>query len=275
MDLSHLITLANRYNADFTPFSDHPPNLILYSRDMKTEMEAVVYEPLVCLILQGSKVTSIGDAHADLQPGDALLVSHDLPVISQITKASRAEPYIALILSLDLGIVRSLFDQVAQADLPYAEPRTLSTWRAEASWLEPLTRYTELINDPLDAKVLGPSILRIGAMLRRLLIADGHANRIAKAIHMLRTNFRAPLSVAELAACAGMGTSSFHTHFRSVTGTTPLQYQKDLRLIEARLLLVDRGQSVSEAAYAVGYESPTQFSRDYSKKFGVPPSCDA
>ena len=285
MDLSHLISLANRYGTDLEAVSGHPPNLTLYSRNIKTEMEAVVYEPLVCLILQGSKVTSIGDAHADLHPGDALLVSHDLPVISQITTASRAEPYIALILSLDLGIVRSLFDQVAEADLPYAEPRTLSTWRAEASWLEPLTRYTELINDPLDAKVLGPSILReihyrlllspIGAMLRRLLIADSHANRIAKAIQMLRTNFRVALSVAELAACAGMGTSSFHTHFRSVTGTTPLQYQKDLRLIEARLLLVDRGQSVSEAAYAVGYESPTQFSRDYSKKFGVPPSRDA
>jgi len=132
MDLSHLISLANRYGTDLEAVSGHPPNLTLYSRNIKTEMEAVVYEPLVCLILQGSKVTSIGDAHADLHPGDALLVSHDLPVISQIMTASRAEPYIALILSLDLGIVRSLFDQVAEADLPYAEPRTLSTWARQS-----------------------------------------------------------------------------------------------------------------------------------------------
>jgi len=251
---------------------------------MKSGMEAVVYEPLVCLILQGSKVTSVGDAHADLHPGDALLVSHDLPVVSQITTASRAEPYIALILSLDLGLVRSLSNEVSGADVPNVEPRSLSSWRADASWLDPLTRYAQLIDDPLDAKVLGPSILRevhyrlllspIGAMLRRLLIADSHANRIAKAIQMLRNNFRAPLSVAILAECAGMGASSFHQHFRSVTGTSPLQYQKDLRLIEARMLLVDRKVPVSDAAYAVGYESPTQFSRDYRRKFGLPPSRD-
>lgn len=251
---------------------------------MKSEMEAVVYEPLVCLILQGSKVTSVGDSHAELHPGDALLVSHDLPVVSRITMASKAEPYIALILSLDLGVVRSLADEVSGADVPHVEPRSLSTWRADASWLDPLMRYAQLIDDPLDAKVLGPSILRevyyrlllspIGAMLRRLLIADSHANRIAKAIQMLRNNFRSPLSVAVLAECAGMGASSFHQHFRSVTGTTPLQYQKDLRLIEARMLLVDHANSVSEAAYGVGYESPTQFSRDYRKKFGLPPSRD-
>lgn len=285
MDLSHLIALSNRYSTDLEAISSHPPHLTLYCRDRKSEMEAVVYEPLVCLILQGSKVTSIGDAHVDLHPGDALLVSHDLPVISQITKASRAEPYIALILTLDLGIVRSLYDQVAEPDLPHAEPRTLSTWRADTSWLEPLTRYVELVDHPLDAKVLGPSILReihyrlllspIGVMLRRLLIPNSHANRIAKAIQMLRNNFRATISVAELAKCAGMGPSSFHMHFRSITGTTPLRYQKDLRFIDARMLLLDRGLSVSEAAYAVGYESPTQFSREYSKKFGVPPSRDA
>jgi transcriptional regulator GlxA family with amidase domain len=140
------------------------------------------------------------------------------------------------------------------------------------------------MDNPMDAQVLGPSILReihyrlllspTGGMLRRLLVADSHASRIAKAIHVLRNGFRSQLSVSHLAYQAGMSPSSFHVHFKSVTGTTPLQYQKDLRLIEARASLVERGQSVSEAAYAVGYESPTHFSRDYSKKFGVPPSRD-
>ena len=284
MNLSHLIALADHYNSDHSDKMGLPANLSIYSRSDVSEIEASVYEPLVCLVLQGSKTTSIGDGQVDLHPGDALLVCHDLPVVSRITQASKAEPYIALILSLDLGLVHSLFDQVIDAIPPDAKPRTLSVWQADPTWLAPLTRYVELIDNPMDAQVLGPTILReihyrlllcpIGGMLRRLLIADSHANRIAKAIHLLRNDFRSPLSVAQLAHCAGMSPSSFHKHFKLVTRTTPRQFQKDLRLIEARTLLVDRGQSVSDAAFGVGYESPTHFSRDYSNKFGVPPSRD-
>ena len=284
MDLPHLLSLTSRYHTDQSNKFRELPNLSTYCRDGISGIEAVVYEPVVCLILQGSKVTSIGDQQVDLRPGDALLVSHDLPVVSKITKASKAEPYIAVILSLDLGLVRSLYDQVADTNLPEAEARSLSVWQADPAWLAPLIRYFELMDNPMDAQVLGPSILReihyrlllspIGRMLRRLLISDSHASRIAKAIHILRSGFPSPLSVSELANRVGMSPSSFHTHFKSITGTTPLQYQKDLRLIEARALLIEKEQSVSEAAYAVGYESPTHFSRDYSKKFGVPPSQD-
>lgn len=111
-------------------------------------------------------------------------------------------------------------------------------------------------------------------MLQNLLRADSHASRVAKAIHKLRSEFRTPLSVSELARTAGMSASSFHERFKSVAGTTPLQYQKDLRLIEARSLLADSRHTVSETAFAVGYESPTHFSRDYSRKFGLPPGSD-
>ena len=284
MNLSHLITLAGRYSPEFSDDFVSPSNLTMYFRHDVSDIEASVYEPLVCLILQGSKTTSIGNGHVDLHPGDALLVGHDLPVVSRITEASKEEPYIALILSLDLGLVRSLHDQVIDAVPPDTQPRALSAWRADPSWLAPLTRYAQLIENPMDAQVLGPSILReihyrlllspIGGILRRFLIADSHANRIARAIHLLRNEFRSPLSVAQLAQRAGMSPSSFHSHFKSVTSTTPRQFQKDLRLIEARTLLVERGHSVSEAAFGVGYESPTHFSRDYSKKFGVSPSRD-
>ena len=155
----------------------------------------------------------------------------------------------------------------------------------DPAWLDPLERYLALMNRPLDARVLGPSLLReihyrllsspIGGMLRNLLAVDSHASRIAKAIVQMRKGFRSPLAVADLARTAGMSASSFHDHFRSVTGTTPLQYVKELRLIEARRLLSDESCSVSAAAYCVGYESPTHFSRDYSRKFGCPPSQDA
>jgi transcriptional regulator GlxA family with amidase domain len=147
-----------------------------------------------------------------------------------------------------------------------------------------MARYLELSNNPLDAKVLGSSLRMeihyrlllspLGKMLRKLIATDSQASRVAKAIYRVREGFRSPLSVPDLAKTAGMSVSSFHQHFKSVTGTTPLQYQKDLRLIEARALLSDRGQTVSQTAFSVGYERPTHFSRDYSRKFGVPPSRD-
>jgi AraC-like DNA-binding protein len=284
MDLSRLTELCRRYDADNAEAIQVLPGLSVLRREAESAIEAYVYEPVVCLILQGSKVTAIGDQRVELQPGDALLVSHDLPVVSRITRASVEEPYLAVILSLDLGLVRSLYEEVAEAPAPTDAVRSLSGGAVDPAWLAPLVRYFELIDNPLDAKVLGPSIRReihyrlllspIGKMLRNLLVAGSHASRVAKAIERLRAGFRSPLSVAELAKTAGMSASTFHQHFKSVTGTTPLQYQKDLRLIEARALLAERNHSVSEAAFAVGYESPTHFSRDYSRKFGLPPSRD-
>lgn len=284
MDLSHLTDLCNRYSLDKPEAFQGLPGLSVLRRETESRIEAVIYEPVLCLILQGSKVTSIGDQFVELRPGDALLVSHDLPVVSRITRASVEEPYLAVILSIDLGVVRSLYDQIADAPAPGAHARSLTAGPVEPAWLAPLVRYFELVDNPLDARVLGPSILReihyrllrspIGRMLRNLLVADSHASRVARAIQRVRAEFRSSLSVADLAKTAGMSVSSFHEHFKSVTGTTPLQYQKDLRLIAARALLVDRNQTVSEAAYAVGYESPTHFSRDYSRKFGLPPSRD-
>ncbi len=284
MEFSRLINLCNRYLIENRKGVKDLPGLSIFHRAAESDIEAFIYEPVICLILQGSKVTSIGDQFVELQPGDALLVSHDLPVVSRITRASDCEPYLALILSLDLGLVRSLYDQVADLSAPDSHAWALSAGPADPAWLAPLVRYFELMDSPLDAKVLGPSTMReihyrlllspIGRMLRNLLVADSHASRVAKAIRWVRAGFRSPLSVPELAKSAGMSASSFHEHFKSVTGTTPLQFQKDLRLIEARALLMGGNQTVSEAAYAVGYESPTHFSRDYNRKFGLPPSRD-
>jgi transcriptional regulator GlxA family with amidase domain len=140
------------------------------------------------------------------------------------------------------------------------------------------------MNNAQDARVLGPAILLethyrlllspMGKMLRQLVIADSHASRIAKAIQQLKTEFRSPLSVSELASTAGMSVSSFHQHFKSVTGTTPLQYLKDMRLIAAKAMLLNKSHTVSQVSYAIGYESPAHFSRDYRRKFGLPPSKD-
>jgi len=282
MDVARITKLAERYLTDIDAESRGLPNLSVYTRNAVSEIEASVYEPVMCLILQGGKITSIGDQHVELRAGDALVVSHDLPVVSRITKASLSKPYVAVLLTLDLSLMHSLRDKISAAILPHETTRSLAAWKADEVWLRPLARYAALIDKPMDAEVLGPAILReihyrlmlspLGGMLCRLLNADSNASRIGVAIHMLRSEFRSSLKVADLAQRAGMSPSSFHHHFKSVTGTTPLQFQKDLRLIEARMLLRDQGLSVSEAAYSVGFESPTHFSRDYSKKFGLPPS---
>jgi AraC-like DNA-binding protein len=281
--LSRLTELSSRYYVDQQHEKHGMPRLSVFCRDAPSQIEVLTYEPALCVIVQGSKTAAIGDQVVNLGPGDALIVSHDLPVVSRITKASPREPYLAAVLFLDLQVLHSLCDQVAGAlVVPTVSSRSLSVGLVEASWLAPLVRYFELAGSGLDVKVLGPPTLReihyrlllspAGGMLRNLLIADSHASRVAKAIRQLKSEYRVPLTVPDLAKVAGMSASSFHEHFKAVTGTTPLQYQKDLRLIEAHALLKALSHSVSEAAYAVGYESPNHFSRDYSKKFGVPPS---
>lgn len=261
------------------------PNLFVLRKEETSAIEAVVYNPVICLILQGAKKTAIGAQSVELQAGDALLVSHDLPVVSQITEATPETPYLALILSLDLAMVRSLYEQVGDVVIENAGARSLSAGLADSSWVEPLGRYLALADSPLDARVLGPAILReihfrllmspIGSMLRNLLSVNSHASRIGKAIIKIRADLKKPLAVQKLAETAGMSQSSFHAHFKLVTGTTPLQYQKDLRMIAARELIQSGQVSVASSGFEVGYESPTHFSRDYTRKFGVPPSKDS
>jgi len=284
MTFDRLIELSERY-AQNEQDSQILPGITNFRRERVSDLEAFIYQPVICLILRGAKVTSIGDQTADLKAGDALLVSHDLPVVSKITRASPEAPYLALILSLDLGLVRGLYELVGDDLAPSDDARSITAGPTDPAWLDPLGRYLALMNRPLDVRVLGTSLLKeihyrlllspIGGMLRNLLTMDSHASRIAKAIAQMRRDFRSPLVVADLARTAGMSASSFHDHFRSVTGTTPLQYVKELRLILARRLLSDGSCPVSAAAYSVGYESPTHFSRDYSRKFGRPPSRDA
>lgn len=286
MDIADLVAPALEYSAKN---KDILPGLLIYSQDHVSEFDAVVYDPVICLILQGSKTTTIGDQVTHLRQGDALIVSHDVPVQSKITRASPSAPYVALILSLDLGVIRGLYEQVghhiSDGDGNSAEARSLSSGVAGPDLVQAVSRYLALQDAPVEAAVLGPAVLReihfrllmspSGGMLRRLLSVDSHASRVSRAILKLRTGYNQTLAVADLARTAGMSPSSFHSHFKQVTGTTPLQYQKDLRLIAARDLLRSGRYNVSAVGFEVGYESPTHFSRDYTRKFGAPPSKQA
>lgn len=260
------------------------PGLMVLKHTRPTTFEATVYDPVVCLILQGRKETVVGNRAVNFGPGESLIVSHDVPVISRVTRASRQSPYLAMILTLDLGIIRGLYDQVGETDLQIGQGRSLDVNKTAPELISALGRYMALVHQPVEAKVMAPLILKEihfrlliaphGTMLRNLLWRDSHACRISRAIARIRRDFRSPLAVADLASTAGMSASSFHEHFKSITGTTPRQYQKDLRLMDARRLLADGSHTVSAAAFEVGYESPTQFSREYSRKFGAPPKGD-
>ena len=248
----------------------------------------MVYEPLVCLILQGAKETRQGDERVLVRAGHAIVVSHPMPVVARVLEASPERPYLALVARLDLTELRALHDDLGD-DVGHDVGRAgtgpaVTVAPMGERTLDVLGRYLALAHEPDDAKVLVPGLRRelhyrllkadTGGMLRALLRRDSHASNVSRAIQTLRRDFKQRIEMVELAHSVGMSASLFYKHFKGVTSTTPLQYQKDLRLTEARRLLLGGEHSVATAAYAVGYESPSQFSREYSRKFGVAPRTD-
>lgn len=257
------------------------PRVGLFRMTHTTSLQPDLYEPIVCLILQGRKETTFGETTHVLNPGQSLLVSHDTPVLARITSASPETPYLSIVLRLDLALLRSLRDEMGET-VATPVPAGPAISDTDPRLLDCLSRYLALVDDSLEARVMTPMILRelhfrlllapCGGRLRELLHHDSHASHIARAIALIKRDFRAPIAVPVLAREVGMSTSAFHKHFRDVTANTPLQYQKSLRLREARRMLVSGEHSVSSVAYDVGYGSPNQFSREYTRRYGVPPS---
>ncbi|MBO6676847.1 MAG: AraC family transcriptional regulator [Rhizobiales bacterium] len=240
-----------------------------------------IYRPVLCLVAQGAKELILGQRRLVMRAGQSMIVSHDLPVTTQVLEASRSKPYLAIVIELDMALVRSLYDEVSDVLPSTTAAYSIDVGEADQGLTDAMHRLLALHTNPLDARVLEPLIRREihfrllmadhGGMLRELLRIDSHAVRIAKAIRRIQDSFREPLAVRDLAALAGMSVSTFHEHFKAVTGNTPLQYQKAIRLIEAQRLLNETSRSVSSVAFDVGYESPTQFSREYARKFGMSP----
>lgn len=272
---------ADDNSAPDAPFETGIDGFTLVRSRAPTALEGMIYMPIVCLVLQGRKETYLGETPVSFGRGQSLIVSIDVPSLSRVVEASPGTPYVALALQLDMCEVRSLAEQIDEAEI--AEERTvaIASGEADAALVAAMARLFDLVDRPLEQRVLLPLVrreihfrlllARHGGMLRRLSRRDSHASRIARALSRIRLDYARPMKVAEMAAVAGMSPSSFHEHFKALTATTPLQYQKDLRLLEARRRLAAGGESVSGVAYEVGYESPTQFSREYSRKFGVSP----
>lgn len=244
-----------------------------------------IYRPLVCLVLQGAKQMTVGREARVFSAGQSVIVGADMPVVGRIVKASRSEPYLAVAVELEMAILRELAAQPGIARP--VRPSSMSTLFAEdtdAAILDCAVRLMRLLDRPDAVPVLRPGIMRElhywlmsrrhGAALRALADPDGHAGRLAAAIAILRAEYRSRLPVERLAAAAAMSLTAFHKHFKHMTSLTPGQYQKRLRLIEARRLMLDEGLSATSAAFDVGYESVSQFTREYGRLFKAPPKRD-
>ena len=246
-----------------------------------SELNETLYEPALCVVLQGTKQTSLDKRTLRLSAGDSVIISHHVPVYAKITQASVDVPYLALIIKIDLKIIRSLSFEIEQIIEKQERAFSIDSERADSALVETIERLIKTMEDPIEAELIGPSLFRElhlrvlraphGGMLRQMVPSNSAANNISRAIKYIRENYRTGLLITEVAREVGMGESSFYQKFREITGTTPHQYQKTLRLIEAHTLLSLDGYSVSAAAFAVGYESVSHFSRDYLKKFGIPP----
>ncbi len=244
-----------------------------------------IYTPVLCLVLQGAKQVAVGGYVQQFEAGQGLIVSVEIPVVSKVTRASREKPYLALALDLDLLLLHELGAQVPPAHaLSLRSGPLFVVDELEDALIDCANRLIGLVGRPEAEPILRPGIIRemhylllvgrLGTTLRLLARPHSNVQRIARAIGMLRREFARHLSVEALATAAGMSSSSFHQHFRTITSYSPLQFQKQLRLLEARRLMVSEATTARHAAFAVGYESVPQFTRDYAKRFGMPPRRD-
>lgn len=258
------------------------PGLTVIRATKPSGIDYAISHPLTCLVLQGSKRVTMGTETFDFTAGDSLLITSDVPTLSQITRASAAEPYFSLVLDLDLKVTAELAVEMKLGRVAQGSPVRVEPTDSEVS--DVALRLMRLIERPSALPFLQAQLVREmhywllvgkhGPVIRELGRPNSHTQRVARAISLLRAEFAQPLPIERLASVAGMSPSSFYHHFRLATSLSPLQFQKQLRLIEARRLMTSEGTSASSAAFAVGYESVQQFTREYRRMFGLPPGKD-
>jgi AraC-like DNA-binding protein len=256
------------------------PGLTLFLASAPTEPMPIVYQPLLCLIVTGAKHTVLGDRIFRYDAGKFLTVSVDLPVTGQVIEA----PYAALAVVLDPAKIARLILEAPAPATPVA-PGGLQVNEAGPDLLDAILRLLRLLDRPADIPVLAPMLERevlwrllqgaTGGMVQQIGLAESRLSQVNRAIQWLQANLAAPMQVEALARLAGMSPASFHRHFKAVTAMSPLQYQKQLRLQAARTLLLTQPGDVAGAGFSVGYDSASQFSREYARLFGAPPGRDA
>jgi AraC-like DNA-binding protein len=261
------------------------PGLTLHRRVAPTAPCSMTYEPGVTVIAQGRKQVVLAGRTFMYGDGQYLLTSVDLPIVSQIVEASEKTPCLAMSLKLEMPVIRELLsrEEMRTVESPSDSP-ALAVGETTVEFLSACCRLVDLLSSPQDIPFLGDLIQReiiyrilrgpAGARLRAIATIGDQSHRTAKAVAWIKANYSKALRVEDLAQLAGMGVSTLHHHFREMTAMSPLQYQKQLRLQAARGLMLLNGLDAASAAFEVGYESTTQFNREYSRFFGQPPMRD-
>lgn len=261
------------------------PGLRLIRFSRLSEPVYSVYEPSLCVVAQGSKVVMLGQEVYQYDPSSYLTASVHLPITGQVVGASNETPYLSLQILFDMNQILDVIQASGDVTRPEKEAsRGLKVSRVNDTLLDAVLRLLKLVETPRDIPVLAPYTMREiiyrvlqnenSAALMQFAVAGSHAHRIAGVVEKLNREFAQPLRVEELAAEARMSASSLHEHFKQVTGMSPIQFQKQIRLQEARRLLFSGSIDAAEAAFQVGYESPSHFSREYARMFGMPPVRD-
>lgn len=261
------------------------PRVAMVQGEVPEHLLAAVYDPMINLILQGSKSMTVGDRTLRYDPATYFVMSIELPAVGKVHPAISGEPYLAVSLTLDPAILAMLLADLPKPTERFEQEAGFSVAAVTPELMDAWVRMLRLMDRPQDITALAPAyereiLYRVlqgpqGWMLREIAAPDTAMARISLAIQWIRRDFAEPIRVDDLAQKAAMSVSAFHRHFKAVTNLSPLQYQKRVRLLQARTLLVANAKSVTTAAFEVGYESATQFSRDYARVFGLPPARDA
>jgi len=244
-----------------------------------------VSDPSFCVIAQGSKEVFLGEDRYQYDPAHYLLTTVELPVVSQVLEASKAQPYLSVRLQLDPILVGAVLVE-ANVPLPpgQGDVKAMDVSLVDASLLDAVVRLVRLLDSPTEVRVLAPLVTREivsrllmgaqGARLRHIAVLGGYTHGIARAVDLLRKDFTQPLRMESIAQALGMSVSGFHHQFKAVTAMSPLQFQKRLRLQEARRLMFGENLDAASAGYRVGYDDASHFSREYKSLFGLPPMRD-
>lgn len=280
-----LAMLIEKWTYDTNQLKTPIPGLTLTHWTSPTPITSHTHKSGICLIAQGEKRVILGEESFIYDASHFLISSIELPVMANIMKASNEKPFLGLVMELDLQEISQL---IVDSELTFNSDSNAQKGIAIGELSEPLVnafiRLLTLLDEPNSIKILAPGIKREifyrllvteqGERLNQIVTAGSHSHQIAKAIDWLKNNYIKPLNINELALCSGMSKSAFYTHFKTMTSMTPLQFQKKLRLSEARRLMLTENLGAITTTFRVGYESPSQFSREYSRLFGAPPATD-
>lgn len=280
--LAQLCSLVDRAEPRLTETGI--PRLAMVKGEIPAHKLSAVYEPMINLVVQGSKILAIGEQVLQYNPSNYFVMSVDLPATGRVLAAGPNKPYMSIALTISTTVVADMMANNPTLSIPN-DARGFSVCAMNDRLMDAWCRLLKLMDTPQDIPALAPLYEREllylvlqgpqGWLLQEIASSGSALTRIHKSIQWIRQHYQKTLPIEQLADVAGMSSSAFHRHFKNITSLSPLQYQKQMRLLESRRLLLENQQGAADVAYQVGYESPSQFSREYARFFGLPPSQDA